>query len=868
MSLVADVMFFNDAYAWTSYFLFAPVVLFPAARGGRRHKKDVERHIKGRIALWNGDQNADMRTRTLERVALWRGGIRIPAARINDPIKRCKSLAAQGRYALACQSLADAESVAPFSQVTYDILLAKHPNGPIIPAFPRVPALQVDLETLKASISSFPSGSGAGPSRLSPDHIKEASVSFIRAVLEPRLCDFANFLAQGRALQAVQPYLIGASLTPLLKKDGGIRPIACGDVFRRLVAKCLMRSVRAKASAFFAPSQFGVVTPFGAEMVIHSWREALADPSLVDMVALKVDLSNAFNNVDRVQMLSLVHAEFPELFSFANFCYSSPSHLFMRGADRSIPSAQGAQQGDPLGPLFSCLVFHEVVKRISLLDVKLNMWYMDDGGIIASPETILQVLDIFVELRDKLGLFLNEAKTEVIWLSGVPPVPNPLEGFAFKVSDVEQVEILGAPIGPREFCDRFVVQRAVAMNMVLVDKLQSLNDPQVAFLLLRSCLSYCKMMYFMRTVPVGFMPDASFRFDELMLDAMSKLIGFKISPDAYSQLVLSISQGGLGLRKVADHHAAAFFSSIRACLPKVQEFGFNGVRSTRLLLDAENALVPNFLADLLPLKSQSAISAAIDKSLFDRLFQSSSSLDQARLLSCSAPHAADFLVCPPIANLGLKFLPAEWSLAVSYKLGVDVLPAPNPCPANGCHAILDKQAGHAIRCGCQGDRVKRHNLVRNFFFKECQRALMEPVLEPNNLVRNAGDRPADWGIPDFKPGVFMAYDVAITDPSQVAMLPLSARDRGAAAEEYAEKKIRKYSDALANDNSLALSPIILESFGAWGKGAVDFISDLSRWLAARDPSSKVSEICCRLFQRVSVLLQRANARMIASRIAR
>jgi hypothetical protein len=70
-----------------------------------------------------------------------------------------------------------------------------------------------------------------------------------------------------------------------------------------------------------------------------------------------------------------------------------------------------------------------------------------------------------------------------------------------------------------------------------------------------------------------------------------------------------------------------------------------------------------------------------------------------------------------------------------------------------------------MRCGTEGDRVVRHNNLRNLFFKECQKALVAPVLEPTNLVRNCGERPADWGIPDYRPGRFMAYDVAVTDPT-------------------------------------------------------------------------------------------------------
>jgi hypothetical protein len=263
----------------------------------------------------------------------------------------------------------------------------------------------------------------------------------------------------------------------------------------------------------------------------------------------------------------------------------------------------------------------------------------------------------------------------------------------------------------------------------------------------------------------------------------------------------------------------------------------------------------------------SSISAAIDTALFNNLLLSSNAQDKARLLSSSAPHAGDFLICLPIPDLGLKLSQNEWSTAVGYRLGVNFLSSSKKCKANGCTRLMDVQAFHALRCGTEGDRLKRHNNLRNFFFKECQKAMMSPVLEPTNLLRNCGARPADWGIPDFRPGKFMAYDVAVTDPTQDAFVKYSSDTRAYAAETYAATaKEAKYSDALLKDDSILFTPVIAETFGAWNSKAVVFFNDLSSWLSSRDPSLLKSDISSRLYQKASVIIQRANARMILSRI--
>jgi hypothetical protein len=83
------------------------------------------------------------------------------------------------------------------------------------------------------------------------------------------ICKLCNLIASGKACRRVQPFLAGGSLTALLKKDGGIRPIAVGDVLRRLTGKALVRAQKDKLVNYFSPLQVGVAVPCGAEAVVH-----------------------------------------------------------------------------------------------------------------------------------------------------------------------------------------------------------------------------------------------------------------------------------------------------------------------------------------------------------------------------------------------------------------------------------------------------------------------------------------------------------------------------------------------------------------------------------------------------------------------
>ena len=62
-------------------------------------------------------------------------------------------------------------------------------------------------------------------------------------------------------------------MTASKKKDGGHRPIAVGDMFRRLVSRICCSAIQAKASNYLLPAgQLGVGTKGGVEACIHLAR--------------------------------------------------------------------------------------------------------------------------------------------------------------------------------------------------------------------------------------------------------------------------------------------------------------------------------------------------------------------------------------------------------------------------------------------------------------------------------------------------------------------------------------------------------------------------------------------------------------------
>jgi hypothetical protein len=89
------------------------------------------------------------------------------------------------------------------------------------------------------------------------------------AAQEPPL---VNTLASGRGPSTFATWLCVHHLQRSHKPNGSVRPIAVGEVIRRLVVKCLMARVKQSAQALLAPLQMGVAVQGGAEAIIHTTR--------------------------------------------------------------------------------------------------------------------------------------------------------------------------------------------------------------------------------------------------------------------------------------------------------------------------------------------------------------------------------------------------------------------------------------------------------------------------------------------------------------------------------------------------------------------------------------------------------------------
>jgi len=153
-----------------------------------------------------------------------------PAKSIN--VRVVNKLVEDGRLSKAIKKLI-ADRLAPISIDTLRILEEKHPSG-ICPTPPTVThdPFQATPELVLSCLCKFKHTSVGGLSDLKPSHLLDMIKANVHVNVLECLTTIINLFLAGSVPPIARSYLLGARLTAIFKKDGGIRPIACGDLYR------------------------------------------------------------------------------------------------------------------------------------------------------------------------------------------------------------------------------------------------------------------------------------------------------------------------------------------------------------------------------------------------------------------------------------------------------------------------------------------------------------------------------------------------------------------------------------------------------------------------------------------------------------
>jgi len=149
-------------------------------------------------------------------------------------------------------------------------------------------------------IKSLDNGSAPGPSGWTGNMIKSLITDQECIKLLGTLCtDIIN----GDLPMECSQYLNSTILVPTEKPNGGIRPIAMGEIIYRLCASLAVKKMIVEVEKILTPIQLGVGFSGGCELIIHDIQHSL-NPihSNQSIGALCVDFKNAFNCINREQL--------------------------------------------------------------------------------------------------------------------------------------------------------------------------------------------------------------------------------------------------------------------------------------------------------------------------------------------------------------------------------------------------------------------------------------------------------------------------------------------------------------------------------------------------------------------------------------
>ena len=197
-----------------------------------------------------------------------------------------------------------------------------------------------------------------------------------------------------------------------------------------------------------------------------------------------------------------------------------------------------------------------------------------------------------------------------------------------------------------------------------------------------------------------------------------------------------------------------------------------------------------------------------------------------------------------------------------YRLGAPIFQQMGPCSA--CGADSDTLGDHAIHCASSGERISRHNGLRDAIFHQARYAQLGPQKEVRNLIPSRGDKPADIFIPNWVNGHDTAFDVSVVSPLQLSLVQRVASDAGFALQHRHQEKMSKHQESCHREN-IVFAPLIVSTYGAWHKSAEQHIKSLARAVATQEGADS-GDASRNFFGRLAIKLCQGNAALINSRL--
>ena len=782
--------------------------------------------------------------------------------------------------------------IAPPTEATEAKLREKIIDGPDIPLPDNftVAPIQASMAQVKKAIFSFRDDASKGPFGHSARDLKKFWKDNKSGQFRNVMRDFVNTWLAGKLSKEAAQSFNSANLIALNKGESDVRPIAIGEVLRRLVMKIAMEMKGFDVSAGFGNLQTGVRVAGGAEAIVYSVREYVElKKNNPDCLVVNIDIENAFGSISREAILKEVLENHADLAPLVFYTYSSRSLLIW--CDKVFYSTQGVQQGDPIGGLLFCIGLHPVLRRVrDGTDTDFFVFFYDDGSIGGKIGDVEAALALFTSEAAEIGLRVSKTKCFALRTSGPvdlgdqdamdvepnPPPPRPYPDFGARlgIANTLNLKTLGVLINRNGGEQQYPA--AQLKTLKFMGNLSKLSHSQHPYSLIRLCGPFSRGVYFMRTSPPSEISGFLQLLSNAVLSGGEQTFG-SMTPDQWSQAKLAASKSGLGLRSLSEHHAPAQIGCILQTLPLVRSilikvFPGNQVIPPHISNQLTNAIgvynrqvseSKRILVDPALLtaaeNSQKILSKNVDAHSFDQLYQRSDLLNRRRLRELRAKGSGAFLSAP------LNFVGYPWMdsstfmTAVKFRLGDQFVRSDTNCPfkthkANRAHTAGPLCSGF-LSCKAGGHPIQIHNTVARQLGAIATEAGIRVRYEEPDLLPQGRKRPGDCRFLEYLENRSCCVDVCVVNGLAYALTaaeeanpilnaPLNAREL---------HKITKYRADLTA-NGYEFKPFAITVYGMLGIQASLLVLDLAVKVA-RYNDLEVADTTKRIRILLSIALQ-------------
>jgi hypothetical protein len=502
--------------------------------------------------------------------------------------------------------------------------------------FPRNPAWQkttppptsvpqyFTTEDVIKAIRELARGQSAGVSGAAPDHL----LAFIdNAVCVEAITNLMSAIANGKLADNVRVYLLRGRLVILKKPSGGLRPITVPEPLMMLAEHLCLSKCKSELPEILEPMQLGVGAKAGVEKAKHRMQHVIDSGSRSrQTVVVLIDITNAYGTISRQAMLQAIYAnpKLAPLWQIAYWSMSAPAVRYLRMDDGSIRflwQEEGGAQGSVIMPAMFAVALQPLLNLAKEASPQTEIAaILDDIAVGGDLDDVMRAYDLLSQqIEQRLGSKVNPKKSIMILGFEGAPTQEIIKACKERsiTLNVDGDRYVGAFIGRnKELQEEFVLKQLERHRPVFEALSQPGMSTQIAMILLRTCILPV-MTHLYRTMTTDVTRKGAEQFDQLMLDALAKVLNQPNllgdddrSKKAVHQLSLPVAAGGMGITPAVLITPSAYIGSIAQCAEELLPFYPGAVERLAEVKAAEMIVVEDEAANAKSKQKKKPASAA------------------------------------------------------------------------------------------------------------------------------------------------------------------------------------------------------------------------------------------------------------------